>query len=103
MKTYFGERARFAIMADSVAEPNVHDDIGYNWRPGELNAVLGLAQVRRADEILKRRRHIARNYDEKLRARRIPGIKLLEIPERIESSYYKYVVFTWNLRWRGPV
>ena len=74
-------------------EPNVHDDIGYNWRPGELNAVLGLAQMRRANEILKRRRQIARSYDEKISARRIPGIKLLEIPRRVQSSYYKYVVY----------
>lgn len=74
-------------------ELNVHDDIGYNWRPGELNAILGLAQMRRADEILKRRRHIARSYDEKISARRIPGIKLLKIPNRVQSSYYKYVVY----------
>ena len=71
----------------------MHDDIGYNWRPGELNAILGLAQMRRADEILKRRRHIARSYDEKISARRIPGIKLLKIPNRVQSSYYKYVVY----------
>ena len=74
-------------------EPNLHHDFGYNWRPGEFNAVLGLAQMRRVDEILSRRRHIARSYDEKLRARRILGIKLIQIPQRINSSYYKYVVY----------
>src|SRR5438093_2713347 len=75
------------------AEPNLHDDIGYNWRPSELNAVLGVAQMRRAGEILERRRAIARRYDEKLQAREIPGIKLLKIPGRIHSSYYKYVIY----------
>src|SRR5256886_1270251 len=75
------------------AEPNLHDDIGYNWRPSELNAVLGLAQMRRAGEIVERRRAIARRYDEKLQAREIPGIKLLNIPGRIQSSYYKYVIY----------
>lgn len=74
-------------------ESNVHDDIGYNWRPGEMNAVLGLAQMRRVDEILERRRQIARSYDEQLRARKIPGIRFLEIPKNIESAYYKYVVY----------
>ncbi len=74
-------------------EPNVHDDLGYNWRPSELNAVLGLAQMKRADEILRRRRQIAHAYDEKLKARQIPGISRLEIPDRIQSSYYKYVVY----------
>jgi len=75
------------------AEPNLHDDIGYNWRPSELNAVLGLAQMRRAGEIVERRRAIARRYDQKLQAREIPGIKLLAIPGRIQSSYYKYVIY----------
>jgi len=75
------------------AEPNLHDDIGYNWRPSELNAVLGVAQMRRAGEILERRRAIARRYDQKLQARGIPGIKLLKIPGRIQSSYYKYVIY----------
>ncbi len=75
------------------AEPNLHDDIGYNWRPSELNAVLGLAQMRRAGEIVERRRAIARRYDEKLQAREIPGVRLLKIPGRIQSSYYKYVIY----------
>ena len=74
-------------------EPNVHDDIGYNWRPSEFAAVLGLGQLRRAEEILRRRREIARTYDAELRARKIPGIKLLEIPDRIKSSYYKYILY----------
>jgi perosamine synthetase len=75
------------------SEPNVHHDIGYNWRPSEFNAVLGLEQMRRADEILQRRRQIAREYDRKLKALKIPGIKLLEIPARVQSSYYKYILY----------
>ena len=75
------------------AEPNVHHEIGYNWRPGEFNAVLGLEQMRRVDEILQRRRQIARSYDQKLKALKIPGIKLLEIPARVQSSYYKYIAY----------
>ena len=83
----FRDQGRFG------AEPNLHDDIGYNWRPSELNAVLGVAQMRRAGEILERRRAIARRYDEKLQAREIPGVRLLNIPGRIQSSYYKYVIY----------
>jgi dTDP-4-amino-4,6-dideoxygalactose transaminase len=75
------------------AEPNVHHEIGYNWRPSEFNAVLGLEQMRRVDEILERRRQIARSYDQKLKALKIPGIKLLEIPARVQSSYYKYIAY----------
>jgi dTDP-4-amino-4,6-dideoxygalactose transaminase len=74
-------------------EPNLHGDIGYNWRPSELNAVLGLAQMTRADAILQRRRDIAAKYDRELRERRLPSVELLEIPHHIRSSYYKYVLY----------
>jgi perosamine synthetase len=74
-------------------EPNVHHEIGYNWRPGEFNAILGLEQMARVDEILQRRRQIARSYDEKLKAMKIPGIKLLQIPANVQSSYYKYILY----------
>ena len=75
------------------SEPNVHHEIGYNWRPSEFNAILGLEQMRRVDKILERRRQIARAYDEKLKALEIPGIKLLKIPARVQSSYYKYILY----------
>ena len=42
---------------------------------------------------MERRRAIARRYDEKLQAREIPGVRLLKIPGRIQSSYYKYVIY----------
>src|SRR5262245_36204820 len=74
-------------------EPNLHDDFGYNWRPSELHAVLGIAQVRRAETILQRRRAIAYRYDRELAARQIPGIRLLQIPGHVQSAYYKYVIY----------
>jgi dTDP-4-amino-4,6-dideoxygalactose transaminase len=76
-----------------TTEPNLHDEFGYNWRPSELHSVLGIAQVRRANTIVERRRAIARRYDELLTARKIPGLTLLHIPEFVQSAYYKYVVF----------
>jgi dTDP-4-amino-4,6-dideoxygalactose transaminase len=74
-------------------EPNIHDEFGYNWRPSEFHAVLGLRQMEKVDQILEERRGIARLYDEKLSKRNIPGIKLLEIPDRIQSAYYKYILY----------
>jgi perosamine synthetase len=74
-------------------EPNLHHEIGNSWRPGEFNALLGLEQMRRVEKILQQRRHIARSYDKQLKARKIPGIKLLEVPPNIQSAYYKYVLY----------
>ena len=76
-----------------TSAPNLHDDIGYNWRPSELHALLGVAQMKRADQIVQRRQELARRYDEALAARQIPGLRVLAIPSHIRSSYYKYVVY----------
>jgi dTDP-4-amino-4,6-dideoxygalactose transaminase len=74
-------------------EPNIHHEIGYNWRPSEFSAILGLEQMARVDEILARRRQIARTYDEQLKAMKTPGIRLLDIPANVQSSYYKYILY----------
>lgn len=72
-------------------DPNNHVEIGYNWRFSELHAVLGIQQMKKAGKILAERRKIAGWYDKKLKGTK--GIKLLEIPANIKSSYYKYIVF----------
>ncbi len=71
--------------------PNVHVELGYNWRFSELHAVLGLQQMKKADAILAERRRIARMYDEKLEG--VKGIRKVKIPANIKSAYYKYIVF----------
>ncbi len=70
---------------------NVHVEFGYNWRFSELHAVLGLQQMNRAEAILAERRRIARLYDELLEG--VKGIRKVQIPPNIQSSYYKYIVF----------
>ena len=74
-------------------EPNIHDELGYNWRPSEFHAILGQCQMRNVDGILEERRWIASMYDQKIAERKIPGVKLLKIPDNIESAYYKYILY----------
>lgn len=52
----------------------VHDDIGWNLRFSGLQAALGLSQLQRLDESIRRRREIARAYREALAG--IPGLSL---------------------------
>lgn len=70
---------------------NVHTEFGYNWRLSEIHAILGLEQMNKVDWILSERRRIAACYDKKLK--NVKGIKLVDIPENIKSSYYKYIVY----------
>jgi dTDP-4-amino-4,6-dideoxygalactose transaminase len=48
-------------------------ELGYNYRLTDFQAALGVSQLKRADEGLKRRREIARNYAEAFKAQK--GIK----------------------------
>ncbi|MGH2404328.1 MAG: DegT/DnrJ/EryC1/StrS family aminotransferase [bacterium] len=43
-----------------------HEGLGFNYRMDELSAALGVAQMRRADELLARRAQVARWYDDAL-------------------------------------
>jgi len=69
---------------------NVHVEIGDNWRFSELHAVLGLQQMKKADSILMERRRLAALYDKMLK--NVSGIELIQIPETMDPSYYKYIV-----------
>jgi len=68
-------------------------ELGFNFRMSELNAALGVVQLRRLERILEARRRIAEYYDREI-SRRLSG---LVRPQRItpggESSYYAYIVY----------
>ncbi len=60
-----------------------HERLGYNFRLSDINCALGLAQLRRIDEILARRARVAEMYrqrlagDERVRMQKIlPGIEM---------------------------
>lgn len=61
-----------------VAGGNLHETLGYNWRMAEVQAIMGIAQLRRLGEFISRRREIAAIYDRVLA--NIPGIELLPVP-----------------------
>jgi perosamine synthetase len=68
-----------------------HTRLGYNYRLDDLSAALGLAQVRRLDELLGRRAAVAAGYDALLRD--VDGVEPLA-PARpgMSLSWFVYVV-----------
>ena len=68
-----------------------HAELGYNYRLSEINCALGLAQLQRIGEILERRAHVARFYQDALAG--FDGLLLpaLEIPNG-RVSWFVYVV-----------
>jgi perosamine synthetase len=67
-----------------------HERLGYNYRLSEVQAALGVAQMRRLDEILEKRNRVARMYIERLLDH--PEIILPTIDERTMMSWFIFVV-----------
>ena len=63
--------------------------LGYNYRIPDLLCALGLSQLKRADEGIKRRRAIAKRYDEAFEA---AGIKHLVHPDDGGHAYHLYII-----------
>jgi dTDP-4-amino-4,6-dideoxygalactose transaminase len=64
-----------------------HVRMGYAWRMSELQAAVGVVQLRRLDEFIKIRREVADLYDDGLAG--IDGITPLTTTS--ETNYYKYL------------
>jgi perosamine synthetase len=72
-----------------------HSLLGYNFRISEMNCALGLAQMRRIDEILALRAAAAARYAEELRG--IANVTLpLDSIENGKLSWFVYVVRVAN-------
>jgi len=65
-----------------------HTELGQNFRMTNLQAAIGVAQMDRVEELIKRKRQIGSLYREKLA--RIPGIKF-----QIEKSWAKHVYWMY--------
>jgi perosamine synthetase len=69
-----------------------HQRLGFNYRLSEIQAALGLAQVRRLDEILEARRQVAHEYIERLMTN-----KYLILPTLDDETHMSWFVFVVRL------
>lgn len=67
-----------------------HARLGYNYRLSEINAMLGLRQMNRLDEILDKRRRAAGLYNQALAD--IQGIHLPPMTQPDNASWFVYVI-----------
>jgi perosamine synthetase len=68
----------------------LHERLGYNYRLSELHAAVGVAQMRRFDQIVQRRQAVARMYMERLMSN--PDIILPTLPAESVMSWFVFVV-----------
>jgi len=67
-----------------------HERLGYNFRLSEINAALGVAQMRRLDSILARRQNVAKLYMDRLGGH--PHLVLPTVDPQTDMSWFVFVV-----------
>ena len=76
-----------------------HTRVGSNWRMSELNAIVGLTQLRRLDQFIDWREKTAHLYIELLKT--VPGVSYVLPGSR--SSWYKCIVLLPERQDRGQL
>lgn len=75
----------------------VHDDIGYNYRMPNINAALGVAQLENLDIYIKKKRTLAKEYEDFFR---IKPVSFFSEPENCRSNYWLNVILFESLEER---
>jgi len=84
---------KMRVLRDHGMEPNRkywHEVIGFNYRMTNLQAALGVAQIEKIDEFIKKKRKIARTYNSLLKD--IRGITLPPKMPWAENVYWLYSI-----------
>ena len=68
---------------------NYHEEIGDNFRMTEIQALIGLIQLRNLEKFIEKRTKIARLYDKGLRG----SLRFIEVPKNSRPNYYKWIGF----------
>jgi dTDP-4-amino-4,6-dideoxygalactose transaminase len=67
-----------------------YDEVGFNYRMTDMQAAVGLVQLRRLDEMLAKRRALARRYSERLAS--LPWLAPPQEPAGHRHSFQSYMV-----------
>jgi perosamine synthetase len=68
----------------------LHNHVGFNYRMNNVSAAIGVAQLKKMDRFIKRKREIARQYNELLSG--VPGITTPPGKGWAKSVYWMYCI-----------
>lgn len=71
----------------------LHESDGYNFRLSNIQAAVGVGQMRKVEKIIKMKRKVATDYNLLLR-----GSKFLEIPEEPEDYFSVFWMYTVKIK-----
>ena len=80
---------RFFVNDNSTPWHYEQQILGYNFRMSDINAALGISQLERLDEIIRKRNKILENYKERLK--NLP-INFLKINPKVKSSVHLGII-----------
>ena len=69
-------------------------EIGYNYKMSDITAAVGVAQLRKLDKIIERKRAIAKYWDDTLRE--IESIEPPGVSENVKHIYQSYIALVDN-------
>jgi len=75
-------------LADKARKLRAHHELGFNYRMTDIQASIGLVQIRRLDELLRIRVEKAKRYDRELG--RIGGLAVPSVPPYATHTYQSY-------------
>ncbi len=67
-----------------------HERLGYNYRLSDINCALGIAQLKRLEEMLKKRERVAQMYSERLQS--VKGVHIPYAAPHVKISWFVYVI-----------
>jgi len=83
------EKAK-VLRYDGISSDGLIREMGYNWHPSEFHSVIGIYQLLRLEEFVKKRNYVARLYGNRLR--KTDGISLFPKPSNARHAYYKFPI-----------
>jgi perosamine synthetase len=75
----------------STVTIEAYEELGYNYRMTDIQAAIGLEQLKKLDEVLARRRRLAERYNALLAD--TPGVTTPHAPEHAPHTYQSYCVW----------
>lgn len=81
----------FATQAKEKARHYQHEEVGYNYRLSNISAAIGVGQLEKIDEKLKKKKHIHQKYVEGFED--IKEIKVFSAPENQDVNYWLSLAF----------
>jgi len=80
---------------ESPSKKYYHPRLGHNYRMTDINASIGLVQLKKLDEILKKRKDLAKYYAKSL-SNYSEKINFIKIKEENENSWFLYPILINN-------